>query len=340
MTVKPRSRQPAAKGRSGIFPRLILKRIKGISHRITEAIARLVRWTKREFFEYTILLSLVLLVVGVSLVSALYLAIPGLQDGFFNGVFVEFNGMLFDLVVFGILFALFVRATERRREVQRQQEIIEDYKKWDSDEGRLRIAGAVRRLNRLGKTDVDFGGIELSDFSFRRHDIRSIRGSTFYDGTWGEMGSREDVKLERVDFQAVDCREVVFSKFHPFAGLTLDVVFALVRDCNFAEADLANTVFKGAHLEWTKEHPEELGICHEFPDEPPAFQQTHYPPFWNSDLRRASFADATFKNADFRGADGILECDFKGAKGLEFALFDDDEVRNSVLKLSQAKKHG
>ncbi|MDZ5698694.1 pentapeptide repeat-containing protein [Chelativorans sp. M5D2P16] len=283
---------------------------------------------------------MLVLVAGVSLVVTLYLAIPGLQDGFFNGVFVEFNGMLFDVVVFGILIALFVRAMERRREVQRQQEIIDDYKKWNSDEGRFRIAGAIRRLNRFGKTDIDFGGIEVSDFSFRRHDIRSIRGSTFYDGTWGEMGSRDDVKLERVDFHSVDCREVVFSKFHPFAGFTLDIVFASIKDCNFAEADLANAVFKGAHLKWTEEHPDELGIWHEFPDEPPAFQQTHYPPFWRADLQGASFVDATFKNADFRGADGVLECDFTGAKGLESAIFDDDEVKKSVLRMSQSTKQG
>lgn len=295
------------------------------------------RSSKREFLEHTILLSFIILVIGVLFVFTLYLAVPGLQDGFFNGVFVEFSGMLFDVVVFGILIALFVRATERRRGVQRQQEIIDDYKKWNSEEGRFRIAGAIRRLNRFGKTDIDFGGIEISDLSFRLHDIQSIRGSTFYDGTWGERGSRDNVTLERVDFSNVDCREVTFSRFNPLAGIAPNVVFASLVDCKFLEANLANTVFKGAHLEWTQAPPDELGIWHDDLDELPAFEQTHYPPFWRADLQGASFVDATFKNADFREAIGILECDFAGAKGLDTAIFDDDEVKKSVLRMSQSK---
>lgn len=291
----------------------------------------------REFTEYTILLSLLILMLGIFVVVVSYLAIPELRDGFLPGVFVEFNGMLFDVVVFGILVALFVRATERRRETQRQQEIIDDYKKWDSDEGKFRIAGAVRRLNRTGKTSIDFGGFEVSDFSFRRHDIKSIKGSTFYDGTWGEMGSREKVKLDRVDFAAVDCSEVVFSKFHPFAPLMTSVEFASIRDCNFVDANLSKAIFNGAHLEWTTEHPKDLGIWHHFPDESPAFEQTHYPPFSNANLESASFIDATFKNADFREADGLLECDFSGAKGLEDCLFDDEETKQAVLNKATSK---
>jgi hypothetical protein len=46
---------------------------------------------------------------------------------------------------------------------------------------------------------------------------------------------------------------------------------------------------------------------------------------------QTSFKDCWFKNADFRNADNILEADFTGAKGLEDAFFDNDEIRAAVL---------
>lgn len=254
-----------------------------------------------------------------------------------QGIYVEAWGTVFDILIVGVILTLYEIRRDRKESIERYFEEIDDFKKWNSEEGRLRIAGAVRRLNRFGKTGIDFGGIEISDFAFRSHDIRSIKGSTFYDGTWGEMGSRDQVLLERVDFSYVDCSEVIFSKFHPLAGLNIDIVFASIKDCVFVEAELSKAIFNGAYLEWTSEHPEDLGVWHEFADEPPSFQQTHYPPFWNANLKAASFVDATFKNADFRGAEDILACNFSGAKGLETSLFDDDDTREAVLRMSQVK---
>ncbi|WP_165913925.1 pentapeptide repeat-containing protein [Sinorhizobium americanum] len=274
---------------------------------------------------------------GVLVVAVAYTEIPSLRNDFFTGVFVEFNGMLFDVFVFGIIIAAFVRRMERRQECQRQQEIIDDFKKWDTDEGKLRIAGAVRRLNRLGVTSINFDGIEISNFSFPQHDIKSIRGATFYLGHW-YRGSRERMKLDTVDFSDVDCRSVIFSKSNPLSGLGVDAVFAELKDCDFYYADLSGAVFKGAHLEWTTEHPDELGVWHD-DEEPPAFQQIHYPPFCNAHLEGASFVDATFKNADFRDAIGILKCDFTGAKGLETCLFDDEETKHAALAMSKRTKN-
>ncbi|MDX0480944.1 hypothetical protein GOL95_32195 [Sinorhizobium medicae] len=305
----------------------------GKVRRMRHVPSRIRLWWRREFDEPTILLSAAILVVGILLVSALYAWIPNWREGFFQGIFVEFNGMLFDVVVFGIIVASFIRRMERRQERQRQQEIIADFKKSDTEEGRLRLGGAVRRLNRLGITGIDFAGIEISDFSFSDHDITSIKGSTFYDGTLGG-GSRQRVKLERVGFDYVDCQGVVFSKFNPLSALGVDAVFAELKDCNFLYADLSNAVFNGAHLEWTTEHPELFGVWHDDEDHS-SFEPTHYSPFHNAVLNRASFVDVRFKNADFREVVDVLECDFTGAKGLESCLFADEKTKNAVIEMSK-----
>jgi uncharacterized protein YjbI with pentapeptide repeats len=286
-----------------------------------------------------ILYSFIILLVLGTVSAILFQGWPELRKDYWSGIFFEFHGLIFDIAVFGVLIAFFIRITERRREIRHQQETIDDFKKWDSDEAQFRIAGAIRRINRLGKTNIDFAGIELKDFSLRRHDITSIRGSVFYDGTWGSMGSRDRVVLERMDFSSVDCRDVVFSLLNPLSGFIDSIVFARLENCDFIDANLSNAKFTGATLEWTTHHPDELGIWHTNPGEQPSFQQTHYPAFSGADLSGTSFDSVTFKNADFREAINIDGCNFSGARGLESCLFDNDEVRNAVLAAAAEAKN-
>ena len=272
--------------------------------------------------------------LAIFLLASLYFLGNWYDDfsGMHQGVYVEAVGATMDIIVFGVIIALFVFSRDRRLEISRQMELIDDFKKWNSDEARYRIAGAVRRLNRLGRTSIDFNGIEISDFSFRRHDIENIAGSTFYDGSWGTMGSKDSVKLEKVNFQGIDCRNVIFSKFNPMHGLGIKHFSVLLRDCNFRDTLLSGAVFRGAHLEWSDEPPDELGFWEDTEHGDKHFFQTHYPPFDCTDLRGVSFEDAYLQNADFRNAINIQDCEFRGACGLETCIFDNEEMKRSVLE--------
>ena len=88
-----------------------------------------------------------------------------------------------DIIVFGMVITVFTllqtRRLKRDQSVVTQTELIDDFKQWNSDEARYQIAVAIRRLNRLDWTEIDFSGLFLSDFSFKQHEIESIRGSTF-----------------------------------------------------------------------------------------------------------------------------------------------------------------
>jgi uncharacterized protein YjbI with pentapeptide repeats len=66
-------------------------------------------------------------------------------------------------------------------------------------------------------------------------------------------------------------------------------------------------------------------------DGTPACAQVSYGPFWRADLSQTSFKGCRFTRADFRDAENILEADFTGAKGLDDAFFDSDEIRAAVL---------
>lgn len=270
-----------------------------------------------------------LIVLGV--LAGLYVAFPGLRPDYWRGVYVEVTGFLFDLLFFGVALALLVRWQDRKQSIARYQDEVQDFKRWSTEEGRLRIAGAVRRLVRMGKTDIDFTGMKLRRFSFKANDIKSIRGSRFYEGEWGTASSREQVDLKDVDFSIVDCSDVLFSRFNPFEGLGFAPPVR-IANCSFCDSNLRGAVFNGAALEWSEAPPLTIHEEVENPDGSLSLVQSVYPPFDGADLAGTSFKNSRFKNADFREAKNVLEADFSGATGLETCVFDDDLVSAEVLR--------
>ena len=106
-------------------------------------------------------------------------------------------------------------------------------------------------------------------------------------------------------------------------------------DCNFQFARLQESIFRGAHLGWSKEPPQEMGDWIDVGYGEMQFGQTYWPPFHEADLSGVSFEDVSFENADFREALNILECSFAGATGLNTCLFDDD-VKEQVLRQAES----
>ena len=251
----------------------------------------------------------------------------------------EMGGMTLDVFFILIVFALFEHRRSKRQDIARQREVIDDYKRWDHPEAHLRIAGAIRRLNRLGVFALDMAGARLTDFHFARVGVQSLQGSTFYDGRWGERFGDSSVKLNKVSFDHLNCREVTFAPYNPLSGFgDLAMDFSQFLDCSFIETDLRDARFNGSDLYWSEPPPE---THMEFWDEDngtPACAQVSYGPFYRADLRQASFRGCRFKNADFRDAECILEADFSGAKGLEDAYFDNDEIRTAVLEQAAGER--
>ena len=275
----------------------------------------------------------------VAFAALLYLLRPlyssfGVID---QGIYIESWGTVLDILVVGVLLTLFNIIQDRRARIDRHLEEIGDFKKWDGEEGRLRIAGNIRRLAKLGKTDIDFSGLVLRDFSFDGHDIVSLKGSTFSHGLH-TTSSKNSTTLENVSFSFVDCTGVTFSRnTGPFPGLAL-----VGKNLTFHNAKLADACFDGARLAWTNSVPneddwhEDHGADEE--DGRPVVIQIHHPAFDGADLRGCSFRYAELDHADFRYAENILEADFTGAEKLETCFFDDD-VREQVLTSKPGKSN-
>jgi uncharacterized protein YjbI with pentapeptide repeats len=248
----------------------------------------------------------------------------------------ELGGMVFDIIFVVLVFGFFERRNRRRSDIARQHEVIADFKRWDSQEARLNIAGAIRRLNQQDVFAVDLGGARISDFEFAAVGIRSIAGSTFYDGSWGDPHHRTEVSLTRVKFDHLDCSTVCFSPFDPMEALAgFQMRWATFEDCSFVKSDLTGATFNGAALEWTAPPPASLFVEEEYDDGIHRIPFA-YGPFDNTSLKGVSFRGARFKNADFRGAEDVAKADFYRASGLDEALFDTDEIK--ALALASANR--
>lgn len=247
----------------------------------------------------------------------------------------ELGGMSFDIFFILIVFAFFEHRRARSVEIERQRETIDDYKRWDAPEARLRIAGAIRRLNRKGITALNLSGAKLSDFRFAEMGIPSLVGSSFYDGSWGDPHHVGDVTLSRVEFSHVDCSDVCFSPYDPFEALSLAFSHASFTDCTFTNATLTGARFNGAELAWSEAPPESLYDYEEGEDGQSYSIPTGYGPFHDVSLEGVAFRAVKFKNADFRGATDIEKADFFRATGLEDALFYGDDKQAALASASR-----
>jgi len=87
-------------------------------------------------------------------------------------IFVEADGMVFDLIVFGVVLTIYEAyreikeknertVRERNEKIERLHEEIDDYRGWDEKEAMYRIVGAIRRLNKLGVSNINLSSCYL-----------------------------------------------------------------------------------------------------------------------------------------------------------------------------------
>ena len=283
------------------------------------------RWRGVLFSETLIGQSVLLLALGLMFAMAWQRFGEGVALG---DVMVEFWGLLFDISFIVVLLGVFQYRQQRRQDIARQHEVIEDLKRWNDEEAMHRIVGALRRLNALGQTAVDLTGAVLSDAKFKGYGVASLRGSRLSGGGWADETLRES-SFKNVDFSRLDLREVVFG-FDAWGGGYAKS--GRYDDCNFWEADLRGSCFDAAELNWTTSPPDALyEIIAEEDDGRPIMARTYYGSFNDTDLADVSFKKCRFHWADFREAYNVERAEFVGAKGLETCAFDSEELKEKII---------
>ena len=91
-----------------------------------------------------------LLVIGVGLLLLAYDVRYLLKFGdgwdYINNIIVEAHGLLFDLIVLGVLISIFESKREKEEAIERDNNLIDDLRGWRNEEGTRRTVGAIKRL--------------------------------------------------------------------------------------------------------------------------------------------------------------------------------------------------
>lgn len=101
---------------------------------------------------YKVIFFIVCVIVG--LISVLYLDSVDNQFSY-HDIIVEFHGLIFDLIVLGIILTMYEQISEKRQRIERYKEEIDDLRFWKSDEAMFRIKGIIKRLKKLGAGRID-----------------------------------------------------------------------------------------------------------------------------------------------------------------------------------------
>lgn len=256
-------------------------------------------------------------VIGISLPFWLY----DTAD-FFQEVMAEAHGVVLDILIIGWLLFWLRKLGERRLLTKRYQEEIDDFLAWQSPEATLRIAGNIRRLNRLNipgplkLTEAYLVDARLDDVDLREANLwgADLTGASLtsaaLDGANFAGAKLRSANLERAiltgaDFRGADLTEAdlerAFMEEVDLRGANLtacDLQFAALPNANLEHTRLLGANLRGAHLE-------------------------------RCNLRRAQFEGANMQGASLDGSD-IREADFTRADlrraDLTGALFPEGEA--------------
>lgn len=130
----------------------------------------------------------------------------------------------------------------RRQTIKRYREEIEDFLGWNADEAKFRIVGNIKRLNRLGITDINLRGAHLKKVDLKR---ANLQGADLIDANLEEANLCESnlkgANLWRINLKGAN---LWMAKLQ---GANLQ--FANLEEANLCGANLQKTVLKNAYMQ-------------------------------------------------------------------------------------------
>jgi uncharacterized protein YjbI with pentapeptide repeats len=208
------------------------------------------RLGERPILTATILFIIIwLLVLGASIIRG-----KNYKGEFLNSILVEAHGLLFDIIVFGILIVFFNKMGERRRNVQRWQEEIADFRGWDEKEATFRIVGNIKRLNRNGITVINLSdcflkNAELSHVNLRDANlfISNLEGASLIFANL-EGANLNGANLKRANLELANLKGVSLEEVNLEGAILYgaDLQEANPNRANFKDADLNSARLSGA----------------------------------------------------------------------------------------------
>ncbi len=194
----------------------------------------------------------VLIAVFILILAALLIILPTYLRGkysdqvYLENILLEAHGMIFDLIVIGVLSTWLIKRGQKRQMIQHYQDEIDDFRNWESEEAAHKILGNVKRLNKLKVASIDLSFCYLKNIRIKALNLeKSELFKIDLDGS----------SLESTNFNGASMTESNLSnthlRFSTMKGTRLgyaNLQNADLRDTDLEGADLYKANLKNANL--------------------------------------------------------------------------------------------
>ena len=152
----------------------------------------------------------------------------------------EFPGLMLDIAVFGVLIVIYKKIWDRRQDrknnIKRWQEEIDDYRGWNEKEATFRIMGNIRRLNKLGARKVDLHKCYFKETDLTEFDLK---GATFENANL-EGAILNNQNLQITNFSKANLRRASL--------ISANLQSAILRGADLQGADLSSANLEGVDI--------------------------------------------------------------------------------------------
>jgi len=241
------------------------------------------------------------IVFGLLAILVLGLSMPFYISDFDNiylNVLAEAHGMLFDILIIGILLFWLRQIGEEKQRIGQFKDEIDDFRMWESEEAAFRNVGNIKRLNRHGIFSLDLVGCYLNK--------TNLSGINLSNSNLNTANLSNSILIE-VNLSNTRMNQTNFENSN-LNHANLSGTFA--SGSNFKDAFMIKSNWKGAFLikaDFQNGFLMEANLS-------------------NCSLAEVNFENANLYKADFRGAEGLTLEQLSKAKSLYLASFD-PEIR-------------
>jgi uncharacterized protein YjbI with pentapeptide repeats len=240
--------------------------------------------------------SIVLVFISIFVLS---ISLPYYQQDFhdfFGQVLAEAHGMIFDILVLGILIVWLNKTGERRLRIRTYKDEIDDFRLWESEEAAFRTVGNIKRLNRNKICNIDLSHCYLVRANLNY--VKLLEANLNYANLFNSIlidVNMEGARLNQTNFENCNMNQSNLSR-------------AYANGANFKDTYLIKSNFENAFLikaNFTNAFLMEANLSGAY-------------------VSGADFTNANLYKADFRNCKGLTTEQLSKAKTLYLAKFDDE----------------
>ena len=230
--------------------------MKRVKESIDKLVIPILLWYQNEkrqvFFIYALILTLV-----VATILDYYIVSSNYEEEWLSNIVVEFHGLIFDIILFGILFTIFEKRNEKKVRISIYKDDLDDLRlPFHDPKG---VNRTILRLNRLKCFDLDLSNISISQFQISNwHIINNLGPNQILRNLNLEECKLEKSKFKRQNF--LDCKmtlsicdDTIFDQCVFMGNTFIKVKTAMdtsFTNCEFKVNDYKDTPFVSSMIQF------------------------------------------------------------------------------------------